>query len=120
MSGDAPQGPDAVPGVADLRRLGFEPVEEYTGAHQVAQVWPEEHRRSVPETRDAWSAPAAGATLWLLRPPWPGWTLREAFNALWRWLERPGVEYDDDRWLMNAADFLRWSEPEARKWRAAA
>jgi hypothetical protein len=32
MSSGRADGPDVVPGVAELRKLGFEPVEEYTGA----------------------------------------------------------------------------------------
>ena len=108
-----------VPGVAALRKLGFEPVEEYTGALLVAEMWPDEHRRSVPETREAWleDEPELGGRLWLLRSPWVGWTLRETFNAIWRWLERPNGEYDADYLLTGVADFLRWNESEARKWR---
>ena len=33
-------GPDAVPGVAELRMEGFEPVEEYTGVLLLAEMWP--------------------------------------------------------------------------------
>lgn len=121
MTRDAAEGPDAVPGVTELRRLGFEPVEELTGALLVAEMWPEEHRQFVPETRDAWlvSMPELGGRLWLLRSPWPGWTLLETFNAMWRWLERPDAEYDADYLLAGVADFLRWDEPEAAAWRRA-
>src|SRR5437588_3724947 len=48
------EGPDSVDGVADLRAQGFEPIEEHTGAIEVAQLWPEDHRRWVSETREAW------------------------------------------------------------------
>ena len=119
MSSGRADGPDVVPGVAELRKLGFEPVEEYTGALLVAEVWPDEHRRFVPDTRQSWleEEPQLGGRLWLLRSPWTGWTLRETFNAMWRWVERPDVEYDGDYWLPAASDFLRWDESEARQWR---
>lgn len=63
--------PDVVPGVAELRKLGFEPVEEYTGALLVAEMWPDDHRRFVPETRQRWlgEEPELGGRLWLLRSP---------------------------------------------------
>ncbi len=119
-SGQA-DGPDVVPGVAELRRLGFEPVEEYTGALLVAEMWPDDHRRFVPETRERWleQEPELGGRLWLLRSPWVGWTLHETFAAMWSWLERPDGEYDADYVLAGVADFLRWDESEARKWRLA-
>ena len=119
MSNGGADGPGVVPGVAELRQLGFEPVEEYTGALLVAEMWPDEHRRFVPETRRLRlkDEPQLGGRLWLLRSPWPGWTLRETFAAMWRWLERPEVEYDADYMLAGVADFLRWDQSEARKWR---
>ncbi|QKE82886.1 hypothetical protein [Arthrobacter sp. NEB 688] len=85
----------------------------------MGEMWPEEHRRFVPETRESWlrEEPQLGGRLWLLRSPWPGWSLRETFNAMWAGLERPDGEYDPDYVLAGAADFLRWSEGEAIKWR---
>lgn len=82
-------------------------------------MWPEEHRRFVPETRESWLEwePELGGRLWMLRSPWAGWTLGETFNAMWRWLERPDGEYDADYVLSGVADFLRWDQSEARKWR---
>ena len=38
MSSGRADGPDVVPGVAELRKLGFEPMEEYTGALLVAEI----------------------------------------------------------------------------------
>ena len=71
MSSGRADGPDVVPGVAELRKLGFEPVEEYTGALLVAEMWPDEHRRFVPETRELWleQEPELSGRLWLLRSP---------------------------------------------------
>lgn len=87
----------------------------------VAEMWPDEHRRFVSETRDAWlqSMPELDGRMWLLRSPWRGWTLGDTFNAMWRWLERPDAEYDADYVLAGVADFLRWDESEARKWHRA-
>ena len=85
----------------------------------VAEMWPEEHRRFVAETRQSWMslAPELSGRLWLLRAPWPSWTLRETFGAMWRWLERPGVDHDPNFVLAGVADFLRWEESEAHRWR---
>ncbi len=74
MEADPTQGPDVVPGVTELRRLGVEPVEECTGALWVADVWPDDHRRFVPQE-------------------------------------------DADFMLPGVADFLRWDESEAARWR---
>ena len=121
MSRGRADGPDAVPGVAELRSVGFEPVEEFTGALLVAEMWPDEHRRFVPETRQRWldEEPELAGRLWMLRSPWAGWTLSETFSAMWRWLERSDRDYDADYVLAGVADFLRWDESEARKWRLA-
>ncbi len=72
MQPHSPEGPDVVPGVAELRELGFEPVEAYTGLLWVGDYRPDEHRRFRPETRAAWleSLPTSGR-LWMLRSPWP-------------------------------------------------
>ena len=111
-------GADVVPGVLAIRRLGFEPVEEYTGALWVADVWPAEHRRSVTETRDflLTSLPETAGRVWLLRSPWPSLTLREVFNAMWRWVERPDVEYDPETVRRRASEFLMLPEADARRW----
>ena len=55
----------------------------------------------------------------MLRSPWRSWTLRETFNAMWSWLERPGpaTDRDPDDVVIEVADFLRWDESEAAKWR---
>ena len=93
-------------------------MEDYTGTLLVAEMWPDEHRRFVPETRELWleQKPELGGQLWLLRSPWAGWTLQETFNAMWKWLERPDGKYDADYVLPRLADFLRWEESEARRW----
>ena len=121
MDSGGVEGADAVPGVLALRRLGFAPVEEYTGALWVADVWPETDRASVAETREFWlmSMPETAGRVWVLRSPWPTITLRDAINATWRWMERPGIEYDVDTVKERAAEFLSWPEAEARAWVAA-
>ena len=118
MHSEEPEGADVVPGVLGLRRLGFEPVEEYTGALWVAHVWPEEHRASVTETRDFWlrSMPETGGRVWLLRSPWPSLSLQDAINAMWRWMEKLGADHDVDTTQECAADFLAWPESKARDW----
>ena len=106
---------------AELRQLGFEPVEEYTGRSWWPRCGLRTTAASVPETREPWLEQERkfGGRLWLLRSPWVGWTLHETFAAMWRWLERPNGEYDADYVLASVADFLRWDESKARKWRTA-
>lgn len=84
-------------------------------------MWPDDHRRFVPETRQVWLEQESelGGRLWLARSPWRRWTLGETFAAMWRWLERLDGEYDADYVLAGVADFLRWDESEAQKWRVA-
>src|SRR4051812_36860366 len=48
------EGADTVDGVADLRAQGYEPIEEHTGAIEVAELWPDDYRCWVSETREAW------------------------------------------------------------------
>ncbi|MEO6790461.1 MAG: hypothetical protein ABI187_05785 [Ornithinibacter sp.] len=42
--------------------------------------------------------------------------MSETFSVMWRWLERPDVEYDADSVLAGVADFLRWDASAARAW----
>jgi hypothetical protein len=113
-------GPDTVPGVRDLRALGFLPLEEHTGAGWVAQLWPEQDRRSVPETRPSWLNDFdSDARLWLLRSPWPSLTLGDSLNVLWTWAERdhphpPNINIDVHR--ERVAEALTWDEATANEW----
>jgi hypothetical protein len=104
-------GASSVSGVDDLRREGFTPVEELTGFVEVAMVWPDGHRRSVPETREWWLGEPLDAQLWLVRPPWPGWTLDEVLLLLWSVVDD---HRDHDRRLRAASDVLRLPEVQAR------
>jgi hypothetical protein len=87
MSGEL----DDVPTVAELRAAGFTPIEELTGQVELAEVWPEAHRRAVPDTRyepDAATARIPGLTdglLYLIRSPWPSVTTEEAVLLVQRW-----------------------------------
>jgi hypothetical protein len=113
---DSPR-PDTVVGVLDLRAQGFEPIEEYTGAVEVAQLWPDSHRRSVPETRAAWlDAPDCDGRLWIVRSPWPSVSLRDALNLLWRWVERDHARLDDDLWRQRVSEALAWDDKTAAEW----
>lgn len=105
-------GPSTVPGVEELRAEGFTPIEELTGFAQLALVWPEEHRRAVAETREWWLEEPLDGQLWLVRSPWPGWTLDEVFSVLW-----PAVDQHRDLAgrLGAAAGLLRESETQAHQ-----
>jgi hypothetical protein len=102
-----------VPAVADLIAQGFTPIENLTGAHDIASVWPEEHRRSIPEVREwALNDPKAQQRLWAVRAPWPGWTLRDVFTYLWSMVDH---HRDPEERLRAAASALRSDEQVARQ-----
>lgn len=103
-----------VPGVDDLVGQGFTPIENLTGMHELAIVWPEEHRRSIPEVRP-WQLEdeQLQGRLWAVRPPWPGWTLDDVLTYLWSVLDRAFPE--PDQRLLKAAELLRAPESEARQ-----
>jgi hypothetical protein len=113
----ASPGPDIVPGVTELRAQGFAPVEEYTGAFWVAQIWPDQHRRSVAETRPFWlEDPHSDGRLWLTRSPWPILSLEDSLNVLWTWVERDHAPLDEDLWRQRVSEALSWDEPTATEW----
>ena len=98
------------PGTTDLAAGGFVPVEFLTGGLDVPAVWPEPHRRSVPETRSDRSDEGDGL-IWLVRSPWPAVPAGEAVALMWDWVEqsttdRPEQEYDAGRERARCRDFL--------------
>lgn len=110
-------GPDTVPGVAALRAEGFQPVEQHTGAVWLAGVWPHQHRRSVPETRPAWlDDDECDGRLWLVRSPWPAFTVEDVIRILWPWVERDRAR-DEAVFRSRAAEVLGWDEARALEWR---
>ena len=100
-------------GVGELMAEGFTPIENLTGMLEVAVVWPEEHRRSVPEVR-GWllKDEQLQGRLWAVRTPWPGWTLEDVVVYLWSLADQ---HTDPDSRVRAAADALRWDEPRARR-----
>jgi hypothetical protein len=108
---------DTVPGVVELRTQGFEPIENFTGAFWVAQLWPDEHRRSVRETRSAWLEDShSDGRLWLVRSPWPGLTIEDSLNVLWTWVERDHAALDEDLWTRRVREALGWDGATATEW----
>jgi hypothetical protein len=104
-------GASVVPGVDEVRADGFTPIEELTGFCEVALVWPDEHRRTVAETREWWLDEPLEGMVWLVRPPWPGWSLDDVFVFLWSLVD----EHRDRSARLDAArDALAWSEERAR------
>ena len=103
------------PAVTQLRREGFELVERCTGAVWVAELWPEEHRRSVPETRVWALEDQPDARVWLVRSPWPAIDLEAVFALLWRWVERDRSLNDAVR-RSRVAEVFGWNEMRAREW----
>jgi hypothetical protein len=109
-------GPDTVTGVGPLRAEGFEPIEEHTGAVEVAELWPESHRRWVPETRATWDDTAQDRRLWLVRSPWPRLTVPESLNVVWSWVERDHAPLDADEWRLRVGEVLGWDADTAEQW----
>src|SRR6185437_16377215 len=105
-------GPDTVPGVRELRAQGFLPLEEHTGAEWVGQLWPEQDRRSVAETRPVWLNDLdSDGRLWLMRSPWPSLTLDDSLSVLWSWAERDRPQpLDIDVYRERVAEALSWDE----------
>src|SRR4051794_10615870 len=98
-------GASSVPGVDERRAEGFTPIEELTGFVEVAMVWPEDDRRSVPETREWWLEEPLDGQVWLVRPPWAGWTMDEVLVFLWSLVD----DYRErDQRLQAASAALRW------------
>ena len=96
---------------------GFAPVDEYTGALWVTEVWPAEFCVSVAETRPGHLDQDPEARIWLLRSPWPALSLAETFAVLWTWAERDhGVSEDTMR--ARVVEALAWSEAQAAGWLA--
>ena len=111
------EGPDTVDGVADLRAQGFEPIEEHTGAIEVAELWPEDHRRWVSETREAWLDDTNDdGRLWLVRSPWPSLSLPDALNVLWSWSERDQSRLTPQLWRQRLSEALAWDDATAADW----
>lgn len=112
-----PEGPDTVDGVTALREQGFAPIEEYTGATWVGQLWPEDHRRWLPETRSAWlDATNHDGRLWLVRSPWPSLSLQDTLNVLWSWAERDRARLTPQRWRDRVSEALAWDDATAADW----
>jgi len=95
--------PEAVPGVTELIDEGFEPIEHLTGAMWVVTVWPEEHRRSVPETRPGHEELQLQGLLWLVRSPWPGLSAADALSVVWA-----NLSHNEAQWAGEARLILRW------------
>jgi hypothetical protein len=103
--------------VAELATQGFEPIEAYTGAIWVAQLWPDEHRRSVAETRPvSVDESHRDGRLWLVRSPWPGLSVEDSLNVLWTWVERDHAGLDEDIWRQRVSEALDWDAPTATEW----
>jgi hypothetical protein len=110
-------GPDTVVGVAGLRTQGLVPIEEHTGAIWVAQLWPEDHRRWVAETRPGWLNDAdSDGRLWLIRSPWPSLSLTDCMNVLWTWSERDHAPLDMELSRRRISEVLAWDETTAVEW----
>jgi hypothetical protein len=102
-------GPETLPGAAELIRAGFEPLESMTGASWVAEAWPDEDRASLPESRLDRIFEPRDETVWFVRSPWPGISVDDALTIIWAALPRT-----EERWCEIAQEVLAWPEDRAR------
>ncbi len=94
---------------------GFEPRDQLTGADFLYDLWPEQHRMSVPETRRPQLDEEPDARVQLLRSPWPSLSLAEALRVLFRWAERDwDRETTPDPYPSKVTEALGWTDDEAR------
>jgi hypothetical protein len=122
---------DADDVVGQLRSEGFEPIEELTGEIEFALVWPDAHRRAVPDTRYELEDPdfaipgLTDGTLFVVRSPWSSISNGEAVDLLQRWIRRNRTKdsaaasqrVDQDRELSLAKRFLDQDERWVRAYR---
>lgn len=102
-------GPEVVPGALELMRAGFEPLESLTGAAWISQVWPEDHRSKLHETRKARIIDPSDEDVWFIRSPWPGISTEDALSIVWANLPRD----DEDSWYALAGAILAWPASKA-------
>lgn len=105
-----PPAPDTVPGASAIIADGFEPIENLTGAVWIVEIWPSEHKRSVPETRPEWIGEQPEGRMWCIRSPWPGLKASEALSVIWAELPRDGSDE-----VAAAAEILSYPEDAARR-----
>jgi hypothetical protein len=100
---------------------GFEPLDQFTGAEWVIELWPAQHQTSIPETRWPQIDNDAEARLVLVRSPWQSVSLNDVFRALWSWVQR--IEDGRRESSMDAlgararvSEVFGWSDAQARQW----
>jgi hypothetical protein len=101
-------GPVTLEGGIELIQDGFDPIESLTGSDWIATVWPEEHRRSLPETRVELLNPGADEVVWFVRSPWHGISTTDALSLVWANLGR-----DESMWPAEADAILHWPASHA-------
>lgn len=104
-----PAGPETVDGATEIMAAGFAPIETLTGAFWVVNQWPEQHRRSVPETRPEWIDGQSDGRLWFVRSPWDGLSASQVLSVIWAHLPRE----DESQWPEIAGDILTWTQTRA-------
>ncbi|MGN6722707.1 MAG: hypothetical protein ACTHJM_08855 [Marmoricola sp.] len=89
------------PGVVELQAEGFTMIDSLTGLTEVADFWPSEHRRSLPETRPEWLE--EGRTeFWMVRSPSPELAPSDYLNALYLVAEKDVTT--PERYLQSVAE----------------
>lgn len=100
---------ETVPGATELLAEGFVPLGSLTGGTWVAEAWPDEHRRVMPETRAALLTDMDDGKVWFVRSPWSGISPANALALVYVSQSRT----DPDVWLDEASAILRLDEVTA-------
>jgi hypothetical protein len=94
---------------------GFEPWDQFTGAEWMFDLWPQQHRMIIAETRRPQLDDDPNAQIQLLGSPWPSLTLQDALNVLFRWAE---LDWDHrttaDPYPSRVPEALSWTDQEAK------
>jgi hypothetical protein len=107
--------PETVPGAAELVDEGFVALGRLTGGTWFVEVWPEEHRRALPETRSVLLADNANAKVWFVRSPWPSISPTHVVSLVYASQTRtPGMRLDEARAILQLDEVEAGRQLQAR------
>ena len=111
--GDAGRTPES--SIQALRNEGFEALDDHTGvADELGPLWPSAHSVGLARHDPLWPV---GSVLWLVRSPWPAFSLRELFDqVLWPWVEYDPSDRPDEHARERMSQVVNWTQDEAVAW----
>jgi len=99
----------SVVGAAELIAAGFEPLELLTGSTTLAGDWPNQHKRSLSETRPDRLPDDQGELVWFVRSPWPRLTPEQVLDLITTYLTHD----NEPRWPEVTREIFAWSDERA-------